>query len=382
MLADYYTSTLTMDSKQVQDEFLRDSLDTVSNRIFLFVGTKSMQLCNQFEQYAMFQTSQLVKINDLKRATQWLHDQQNTAAASAIVCDASYSEEELRILKKSLGRQRPMPLILYNDYSTAEYHNKAITLSTVTEDFLYDDLGLSNIKERIVFLSELKKLETIKQIGETNDGGSVGRKISKRAFDIAVALLCIILVSPLLLLIIIAIKLESRGPVFFISERAGAGYKIFDFYKFRTMQTDADRMRDHLKTLNTYYAKDRNPANKEEPFFFKVKNDPRVTRVGRVLRKTSLDELPQLFNVLKGDMSLVGNRPLPLDEGATLTIDHWADRFLAPAGMTGLWQIAKNKDSMSVSERIDLDLEYVKRNSFSLDMQILLKTIPAMLQRE
>ena len=380
MLADYSPSTLTMDSKQVQDDIPRDSLDIVHDRTFLFVGDKSMRLCDQFDRYGMFQTSELVKLNDLKQATEWLHT--DRAIAAAIVCDASYAKEELRMLKKSFSQQQPIPLVLYNDHNTAEYHDKAIGLPLVTEDFLYDDLGLSNIKERIVFLSELKKLEVIKRIGKANKNRSVGRNVSKRAFDIAVALLCIILVSPLLLLIVIAIKLESKGPILFISERAGAGYKIFDFYKFRTMQTNANQMRDHLKTLNTYYAKDRDPAEKDEPFFFKVKNDPRVTRVGRVLRKTSLDELPQLFNVLKGDMSLVGNRPLPLDEGATLTIDHWADRFLAPAGMTGLWQIAKNKDNMSVSERIDLDLEYVKHSSFSLDMEILFKTIPAMLQRE
>ena len=210
----------------------------------------------------------------------------------------------------------------------------------------------------------------------------VKTKLAKRIFDVVISGCCILLVAPLFLLVAIAIKLESRGPVLFVSKRAGAGYRIFDFYKFRTMQSDADQLRESLKTLNSYYAKHDDPTTKNEPFFFKVKNDPRVTTVGRFLRKTSLDELPQLFNVLKGDMSLVGNRPLPLDEGATLTIDNFADRFLAPAGITGLWQIAKNKDHMTVSERIDLDVEYAKSYSFSLDMRILLRTIPAMLQRE
>ena len=376
MLADYSTSTL-MDSKQAQGGLS----DTVQDRTFLFVGNKSARLYAQFERYEMFPVSQLVKVGHPQEATDWLRTERGVATATAIVCDASYSKEELRTLKNS-SKQVTIPLVLYSDNNSSEYHDKAVALPLVAEDFLYDDLGLSNIKERIVFLSELKKLEAIQQGGDVNSEYSVDHRISKRAFDITIALLCIILISPLLLLIMIAIKLESRGPVLFVSERAGARYRIFDFYKFRTMHTNANQMRDHLKTLNTYYAKDRDPAEKDEPFFFKVKNDPRVTRVGRILRKTSLDELPQLFNVLKGDMSLVGNRPLPLDEGATLTIDHWADRFLAPAGMTGLWQIAKNKDSMSVSERIDLDLEYVKHNSFSLDMQILLKTIPAMLQRE
>ena len=381
MLADYSTSTF-MDSKQLQHDNIPDLLSDSYSRVFLFVGKKSAQLCHEFKQCGMFQTSQLLTLNGLEEATQWLQTEHDSTTTTALICDATYAVDQLRTLKKKLIQYWQGPLILYNDQNVDEYRNKVVSLPLIAEDFLYSDLGLSNIKERIIFLSELKKLEQIKQISQDSRRSSLGRSIPKRAFDITVALVCIVLVSPLLLLIIIAIKLESEGPVFFISERAGAGYKIFNFYKFRTMQSNANQMRNDLKTLNTYYAKDRDPVKREEPFFFKVKNDPRVTRVGRILRKTSLDELPQLFNVLKGDMSLVGNRPLPLDEGATLTIDHWADRFLAPAGMTGLWQIAKNKDNMSVSERIDLDLEYVKHNSFLLDMEILFKTIPAMLQRD
>ncbi|MGB3851671.1 MAG: sugar transferase [Tunicatimonas sp.] len=235
---------------------------------------------------------------------------------------------------------------------------------------------------KLTFLSISKFGESVPNTADNRrKSHSVEVKLAKRVFDILVSSLCLLLLSPLLLLIALAIKLESRGSVLFVSKRAGAGYRIFDFYKFRTMQSDADQQRAHLKTLNSYYAKQDDNAEKE-PFFFKVSNDPRVTRVGKILRKTSIDELPQLFNVLRGDMSLVGNRPLPLDEGATLTIDNFADRFLAPAGMTGLWQIASNKDHMSVSERIDLDIEYARKNSFLYDMRILAKTIPAMLQRE
>ena len=372
-----------MDHKQSQSAISTDLLNDACSRIFLFVGEKSARLCYQLEQSDMLQTSQLLKLNSIDEAVQWLQTNCDTPITTiAIVCDASYPVEQLCALKENLVQYWKGSLVLYNDQNVSAYRDKVVSLPIIAEDFLYDDLGLSNIKERIIFLSELKKLEEIKQSNNSNGAYSAGRNIPKRLFDIIVSLICIILVSPLLLLIVIAIKLESKGPVFFISERAGAGYKIFNFYKFRTMQSNANQMRDDLKTLNTYYAKDRDPHKKEEPFFFKVKNDPRVTRVGRILRKASLDELPQLFNVLKGDMSLVGNRPLPLDEGATLTIDHWADRFLAPAGMTGLWQIAKNKDNMSVAERIDLDLEYVRNSSFALDMQILFKTIPAMLQRE
>jgi lipopolysaccharide/colanic/teichoic acid biosynthesis glycosyltransferase len=123
-------------------------------------------------------------------------------------------------------------------------------------------------------------------------------------------------------------------------------------------------------------------ASTAGPQFFKIENDPRITKVGAFLRKTSLDELPQFVNVLLGDMSLVGNRPLPLYEAATLTTDMWAERFMAPAGITGLWQITKrgNKD-MSVEERIKLDIEYVNEASFAKDLRIMMLTPTALIQK-
>jgi lipopolysaccharide/colanic/teichoic acid biosynthesis glycosyltransferase len=125
-------------------------------------------------------------------------------------------------------------------------------------------------------------------------------------------------------------------------------------------------------------------AEKRENAFFKMANDPRITKVGRILRNTSIDELPQFINVLKGDMSIVGNRPLPLYEAELLTTDQWSKRFLAPAGITGLWQVTKRGGSnvMSADERKQLDIEYAENFSFWYDIKILLKTIPAMLQHE
>ena len=123
--------------------------------------------------------------------------------------------------------------------------------------------------------------------------------------------------------------------------------------------------------------------NAVDGVFFKIKDDPRITKFGQFLRNSSLDEIPQLWNVLVGDMSLVGNRPLPLYEAEKLTKDQIAWRFLAPAGITGLWQITKRgKDNMSPDERIALDMEYAMKNSFWLDMKILLSTFPALLQKE
>lgn len=200
--------------------------------------------------------------------------------------------------------------------------------------------------------------------------------IPKRIFDIIVAIVALVLLSPVLLLIALAIKIESRGPVFYIAKRAGRGYRIFNFYKFRTMVVDADKQIQNISHLNQYN------ASTDGPTFFKVENDPRITKVGAFLRKTSLDELPQFVNVLLGDMSLVGNRPLPLYEAATLTTDMWAERFMAPAGITGLWQITKrgNKD-MSVEERIKLDIAYVNDTSFTKDLVIMMRTPTALIQK-
>lgn len=200
--------------------------------------------------------------------------------------------------------------------------------------------------------------------------------VLKRLIDIVAASMALVLLSPLFLLIGLAIKLESKGPIIYRSKRAGKGYQIFNFLKFRSMYKDADQRLKELQHLNQYEAESDN-------CFVKFKNDPRITKVGRIIRKTSLDELPQLINVLKGDMSLVGNRPLPLYEAEQLTRDEWANRFLAPAGLTGLWQVTKRgKDNMSTQERVELDMTYAKKHSLWFDLKIIIKTLPAMLQHE
>lgn len=243
----------------------------------------------------------------------------------------------------------------------------------------------------------------------------------KRLFDIIFTLLSIFLLLPIWLLIVLALKLESRGPVIYYSLRVGANYKIFKFYKFRSMYADADKRLKEMGALNQYnqgavttlsgggqavlcaacskagtpcqqrlYAdkhvwceKTYRLANSANGAFFKLRNDPRITRVGRFLRQTSMDELPQLFNVLRGDMSIVGNRPLPLYEAEKLTVDKWAIRFMTPAGMTGLWQVAKRgKGNLSEEERLQLDSEYARNHSLLNDLQIICKTIPALLQKE
>jgi lipopolysaccharide/colanic/teichoic acid biosynthesis glycosyltransferase len=246
----------------------------------------------------------------------------------------------------------------------------------------------------------------------------------KRAFDIVFSSLALICLSPLILLVILVMKLESKGPLFYYSLRIGTGYRVFKFYKFRSMYVNADQRLKELQHLNQYALPNNEAPNapvgnalceqckasgatscanplyadeiswcekqyadvlkkKQGAAFFKFKNDPRVTRIGNILRNTSIDELPQLWNVLKGDMSIVGNRPLPLYEAEKLTTDKHVLRFLAPAGLTGLWQVEKRgKGKMSEEERLMLDNNYAKNHSFVYDIKLILRTIPALFQKE
>jgi lipopolysaccharide/colanic/teichoic acid biosynthesis glycosyltransferase len=231
------------------------------------------------------------------------------------------------------------------------------------------------------------------------------------------------MLSPLFLIVYILIKLESKGPAFYYSLRVGTGYQTFKFYKFRSMYVNADQRIKDLKHLNQYnidaanetveetstgllcadclaynkcqyplYADNVTWCEKDFRFskkassgsaFFKIKNDPRITRVGNFIRNTSIDELPQLWNVIIGDMSIVGNRPLPLYEAEKLTTDKYVLRFAAPAGITGLWQVEKRgKGEMSEDERLMLDNTYAQNHSFKNDIKLILRTIPALLQKE
>jgi lipopolysaccharide/colanic/teichoic acid biosynthesis glycosyltransferase len=195
--------------------------------------------------------------------------------------------------------------------------------------------------------------------------------IAERAFDLAIAGALLILLAPLMIVIAAVIRLTSRGPAIFRQERTGWRGSTFVMYKFRTMFRDNDD-----SAHKAYVASMLNGgAASAQGGVYKLKDDPRVTRVGRVLRKTSLDELPQLLNVLRGTMSLVGPRPaLPWE--VELFDPRYAARFDVPPGITGLWQVG-GRNALTMPEALDLDLEYVRRRSIGLDMLILLKTIPA-----
>ncbi len=194
----------------------------------------------------------------------------------------------------------------------------------------------------------------------------LGYRIAKRLLDISVAALALILLSPLFALLALLVKLTSRGPVFFHQKRAGLGGRPFVMLKFRSMRFDADLRRRELEH-----------RNEMDGPVFKMRRDPRITPLGRFLRRSSLDELPQLVNVLLGQMSLVGPRPLPLDEARRLAPQHRRRHEVKP-GMTGLWQVSGRND-LPYEEMMRLDLEYVERCSLWLDLRILAATIPAVL---
>ena len=191
----------------------------------------------------------------------------------------------------------------------------------------------------------------------------------KRVLDVAGSVCGLLLLSPLLLAIAVAVRLDSPGPVLFRQKRAGADEKIFVCYMFRSMHRDAEVRQAALEDLN-----------EAEGPVFKMKNDPRVTRVGRFLRRWSLDELPQLINVLKGEMSLVGPRPLPVRDFLKMEEAH-KRRLGAVPGMTGYWQTSGRSD-LSFEEMVRLDLYYIENWSLSFDLKIILKTLGAVLNRK
>ncbi len=191
--------------------------------------------------------------------------------------------------------------------------------------------------------------------------------LAKRVLDVVVGFAMLVLLSPLLLLVASLVRLTSRGPAIFAQERSGMNGRVFTLYKFRTMVQGAEKDRAVLES-----------KNEMEGPVFKIKDDPRITGLGRFLRKASIDELPQLWNVVKGDMSLVGPRPLPVYE--VEKFEPWQRRRMSMRpGITCLWQVTGRNQVVSFSEWMKLDLEYVDRWSLSLDLMILLRTIPAVL---
>ena len=319
---------------------------------------------------------------------------------------------------------------------------------TIDDRKMYQKCGINDTIDANASITELnKKIQFISdREGMMFDDAPSKHRILrfkiplwKRLFDIVFSALGIIILSPVFIITAIAIRLESKGPIIFKSKRVGTNYTIFNFLKFRSMYADAEhRLKEVAKEAgNQYMEKEKDEKDhqsvitaplgdeaemmmmdmgmesdmmisdeevmlvgddyvvaesdfnkeKEEEInsaFVKIENDPRITKVGKFIRKYSIDELPQLFNILKGDMSIVGNRPLPLYEAEKLTVDSSIDRFMAPAGLTGLWQVEERGKggNMSAEERKQLDIIYGQTYNFMLDMKIIFRTLTAFIQKD
>ena len=317
-------------------------------------------------------------------------------------------------------RKAKIQFILISDYFSDDFIKKSAARGI--DDCYTKPINAQRLVNRVLFLKELSNQKSAKKTA-SSAAVTYRPRFFKRLFDIVLASLILLFISPLLLMTVIAIRLESKGKVYYISKRVGSGYKIFNFYKLRSMYPDADQRLKEFLHLNQYaeneaetenfstskntqsFTQDEvmlygdedqiserayNQSRLEEAknIFIKFDNDPRITKVGKIIRKLSIDELPQLINVIKGDMSIVGNRPLPLYEAELLTTDQWTKRFNGPAGITGLWQVeARGRTSkMSAEERKELDNRYVEysleKYAFWKDMWILLRTFRAVFQKE
>ena len=261
---------------------------------------------------------------------------------------------------------------------SADVEIRETAMKHKVNDLYISPIPIDDLCQRIIFLVKFKLIKPqMSDLAKID----VTYKIPfyKRLFDIVSSGCVLLLLSPFLLIVAIIIALESKGPIIFKSKRVGTGYQVFDFYKFRSMRANASNELQALSTELNQYDKSETGTTT----FVKLKNDPRITKFGHFIRKYSIDELPQLLNVFFGDMSVVGNRPLPLYEAEMLTSNEWSMRFLGPAGLTGLWQVSRRgKADMSERERKKLDNFYAQNYSFWLDFKIILQTFPAIVQKE
>ena len=395
-----------------------------SNLTILYIGSTA-DYFNQKE----FENWTITVLENSVKATKYL---QSTKKIDAIICDYNLPGNNGFFLYDWIRAQSEYDAIpfvlLVKDFNPELY--KTAFRKQIDDFYVISNTAASAILNRIEFLSQHRKPKRKKEIVFDFSEEMYKMPLSKRIFDIFVASSVLIVASPFLLLVIAAIRLESKGKVYYISKRVGR--KTFDFYKLRSMRTGSDELLKKLAAEKNQYKKETtkapdNPldipcpkcselpdgetcspimyldsyaicdywfnvqkkeAAKNNSTFVKIVDDPRVTKVGKFIRNTSIDELPQLINVLKGDMSIVGNRPLPVYEAEMLTGDELSKRFLAPPGITGLWQVElRGKGGkMSEEERMRLDNEYADHfkgdnYSFWYDMKLILRTIPALLQK-
>jgi lipopolysaccharide/colanic/teichoic acid biosynthesis glycosyltransferase len=389
----------------------------------LYIGKST----ETFKQCAEEKNCNLIAIKNSIECIQLLKNKNNI---DVIICSHNLPGNTglyLFDVLKSESILQNRPFILVSDEYSSSLFAEAFS-KRINDYFVSSSTAVTQIIERAQSLYKLKELNKA-VIDNVVPQETYKLPLSKRIFDIVFASSVLICVAPLLLVIMLAIRLESKGKVYYISKRVGK--KTFDFYKLRSMRSGSDALIKKLALENNQYNKEqtvttidfdapcpkcsklleekmcspllhidskeicdywyntqKNEIERTNSTFIKIANDPRITKIGRFIRNTSIDELPQLINVIKGDMSIVGNRPLPVYEAEFLTKDTMSKRFLAPAGITGLWQVELRGrgGEMSEEERMRLDNEYAdhftgNNYSFWYDIKLILRTFPGLIQK-
>lgn len=412
--------------KRTSIQFIMQSNGELSGAIpiILYIGCSWMNT----EQLKTLRTIQLELVENTLEAIKYLS---SSSPVDAIICEYNLrGGDGFKVFEwvRERPRFKEIPFLLVSD----EFREDLFKLSF---KMAMDDYFVTPLPESGKLLSRIEFLRVYRKKGQRDLEDSIPdmaykMPLSKRIFDVFTASFALLVLSPLLLFIMLAIRLESPGKVYYISKRVGR--RPFDFYKLRSMRTGADADLNKLaREKNQYvteakkteidfslpcprcaaldvgktcspllhihdndicdywYNAQRKEVEKSKSAFIKIVDDPRITKVGKIIRNTSIDELPQLINVLKGDMSIVGNRPLPVYEAEVLTKGDMSKRFLAPAGITGLWQVELRGrgGEMSEDERKRLDNEYADHfvcgnYSFWYDLKLILRTIPALFQKD
>ncbi|MFD2933960.1 sugar transferase [Spirosoma flavum] len=376
--------------------------DLIANRIAGVVGV----------------TYSIVRFRATKDAEEWLTDGQQV---DLIIADRN-SGDTMASIVRSKSDYRLVPFLVTSRFG--ETHVDQTKMAAGVTDLLIVNEDTHQLQAKIDYYLKLNM--QINAFNTTNLFVPIQHFTLpwwKRSLDISAALTVLLLLSPVLLIVALLIVLDSKGSIIYKSKRAGANFHVFNMYKFRTMKVEADQLLKQLASQNIYTkaATEAGETNEVESLcsicyqqgtscqqllfdqdrliceklylqktngsakFMKFRNDPRITRLGTFLRNSSIDELPQLFNILLGDMSLVGNRPLPLYEAEKLTSDEFAQRFAGPAGLTGLWQVkkrGKGQGPMSDRDRTLLDIEYSSTFSFKTDILIIWNTLFSLWQKE
>jgi exopolysaccharide biosynthesis polyprenyl glycosylphosphotransferase len=407
-----YTSMLTAVSIQIGSLFLQGNynLSIKNNKYIDIVQTLFFAHCSILMYCFLYQP-----IEDITRSTlisfwltstvlvcagrlatnisfEYLQRQKNVGCDPVfIICGSQEEKEIFSLIKKDsrymiVGSDNPKSLDKKNRQKTLDKLNQlGVTDVFISWNAMRDRMFIRWLFQSLgitIHLLPVSSKPIYRDLEINNVGGLtclsfmcpliIGQDFwTKRIFDIWFAIVFLILTFPIYVAIAIAIKLDSPGPVFYQQTRIGLRRKEFQVWKFRTMRTDADKMQKELEALN----------ETKDGVLFKIKDDPRVTRIGKFLRRYSLDELPQLFNVVLGEMSLVGPRPLPIRDVDKFSEHHFIRQEVLP-GVTGMWQVSGRSDILDFDQVIKLDLKYIENWSVWLDFQILLKTIKVVLNKE